>query len=115
MSESTELIENHNIAAQLAKLKRLGYRLKIDDFGYNCIPLLLSPSIQFDALKLNMALIRHVPTSGIRKEGLFYFGKVIIIGVENLLGGIFIKHDKIESMDRDCAAACGYAGGLYIC
>lgn len=63
LSESTSLIDNNETADQLASLKKLGYRLDIDDFGYNCIPLLLSPIIQFDALKLNMALIRHIPTN----------------------------------------------------
>ncbi|SDA38905.1 EAL domain, c-di-GMP-specific phosphodiesterase class I (or its enzymatically inactive variant) [Butyrivibrio sp. INlla18] len=63
LSENTALVENHKIAVQLAKLKKLGYRLEIDDFGYNCIPLMLSPLFHFDALKLNMELIRYIPTS----------------------------------------------------
>lgn len=110
LSESAALVENHVIAAQLAKLKELGYRLEIDDFGYDFIPLLLSPSISFDALKLNMALIRHLPgnqrAAVIVEELLKMSAK---LGVDVIAKGV----ESREQVDFLCEIGCGKLQGFY--
>ena len=110
LSENTALIENHKIAVQLAKLKKLGYRLEIDDFGYNCIPLMLSPLFHFDALKLNMELIRHVPTS--QKAVTIVDGLIKMsrkLGMDVIAKGV---EDK-KQVDYLCEIGCAKFQGFY--
>ncbi|SFB00031.1 diguanylate cyclase (GGDEF) domain-containing protein [Acetitomaculum ruminis DSM 5522] len=110
LSESTVLVENEEIAVQLEKLEELGYRLEIDDFGYNCIPLMLSSKIHFDALKLNMTLIRNIPTS---KESVIIVDGLLKmaakLGIDVIAKGV----ERKEQVDLLCDIGCTKLQGFY--
>lgn len=59
IADGTASTENFKTIAQLARLKELGYRIELDDYGNGDISLLLSQEFRFDAVKINMSVIRQ--------------------------------------------------------
>jgi EAL domain-containing protein (putative c-di-GMP-specific phosphodiesterase class I)/CheY-like chemotaxis protein len=102
ITERTGLDQVGNIALCLTRLRKLGYRIALDDLGTGYAGLSSLAQLEPDIVKVDMSLVRGIDSSSL-KQKLFR----TVTSLCNDLGVTLIAEGVETPGERDCAVALG--------
>lgn len=110
LTENTSMAQCRSIGKQLNKLKELGVRIAIDDFGKGYSSLLYLCDLSIDTVKLDMALIHSIGKCEKRK---LIVGTMISMCKELNIRVIAEGVETIQQIDVLKSLGCDYYQGHY--
>jgi EAL domain-containing protein (putative c-di-GMP-specific phosphodiesterase class I)/CheY-like chemotaxis protein len=102
ITERAALEEIKGLASRVAQLRRLGFRLAVDDLGAGYAGLSTFASLEPDVVKADMSLVRDVDSSAVKQK---LVGT--IASLCNDLSIMFVAEGIETPAERDCVAALG--------
>ncbi len=112
VTERTALEEVSDIAARVARLRAMGYRLAVDDLGAGYAGLASFTRIEPDVVKLDMSLVRGVDGSPLKQSVVrSVVGLAEDLGMEVISEGIEVEAERNALSDLGCRLFQGYLFG----
>jgi EAL domain-containing protein (putative c-di-GMP-specific phosphodiesterase class I) len=109
ITERSTIDDVADVQARVSDLRRLGYRIAIDDLGAGYAGLSSFAALEPDIVKLDMSLVRNVHQSGVRKRLIGSMTRLCDeMGMQVVAEGVEILAERDTVRELGCTLLQGY-------